>query len=151
MALPSFSLKQLLVSVLWISIGFGGITFSVRDWNLSLSQTDDWLVNIQPIVRITARVVGWTFVCIGFIPLVTTRPPTKVLILTLCGGIPGNIVGAVVREAALPIGYSRSSDQIIARVADAIPWLGMALGSVVVLVVVALAGVWKPTERKIPD
>ena len=43
MRLPSFTLKQLLVSILWISMGFGGIAFSTRDWNLSLRPAVDWL------------------------------------------------------------------------------------------------------------
>jgi hypothetical protein len=149
MSFPRFSLKQLLLSVLWISIGFGGIVFSLRDWNLSLRQSDDWLAHIQPVVRMAGRVIGWTFFCIGVIGLITARQRAKVLILALCGVIPGAIVGELVRNTIFPVGptssgYERNTENVI-------PWLGMALGSIVFLIGGAIAAHWKRRQENRPD
>lgn len=98
MILPRFSMKQLLISVSWICIGLGGIAFSGRhwNWNPSLRPSDDWHADAQPVVRITARVVGGVLICMGIIPLVTKRRPMRVLILALCGAMAGLFISAFV-------------------------------------------------------
>lgn len=136
-------MKQLLVSILWISIGFGGIAFSLREWNLSLRQSDDWLANIQPIVHITARVVGWTFVCIGVIALVATRRRTKVLIVALCGAIFGLFVGAMAYRPSSRIGHTTAGEAFV--------YVVMALGSLLFLIVHAVVVNTTSEPEKYPD
>ena len=114
---PRFSLKRLLVSVLWVSVGLGGIAFSIRPGSVlgvSSRASDDWLAELEPVVRETSRVVGGVFVCIGVIPLVTKRRPMRVLIHALYGATAGAVVGAVVatqqhtyeqQSNSRPLGY----------------------------------------------
>jgi hypothetical protein len=139
MTLPRFSMKQLLVSVLWISIGFGGVAFSLNDWNLPLQRAYDWLAREEQPVRMAARVIGWTFVCIGVIPLVTRRRPARVLILALWMVVPGAMIGYAVQNTLFP-GGPRNID----RGGEVIPWVCMALGSVVAILLAGITDCRRP-------
>jgi hypothetical protein len=123
MSLPRFTLRQLILSVLWISIGFAALALSIREPHQ---------VDPNGSFRIVERVLGWTMVCIGVIPLVTTRRPIRVLMLALCGVIPGGIIGSVVRDVVAPIDRRLSPyEQEQLRSKSLIPWVGMAVGSAV--------------------
>ena len=133
MCLPSFSLKQVFLSVFWFSIGFGAIAFSFRDWPLSLHPSNDWLAEFLPVVQVVARVLGWALVCAGLIPLDSTQRRAKALILALCGGIPGAIIAAILMSAISPSG--RGPAPITRATHAAIMLLGVAIGSIASLAV----------------
>jgi hypothetical protein len=144
MAPLRFSTRQLLLSVLWLCIGFALIGFSLRDWNLSLHSSDDWLANIQPGVRSAARSIGWVFVCLGIIALVATRARTRMLIFALLGVVPGLIAGVWIRNAVYSTlnGYERNEKVLI-------PYLAMAFTSLFSLVVAAANS--KPFNAELRD
>jgi hypothetical protein len=95
MALPQFSLKQLLISLTWFGVGFGGIAYSLRVWNLSLSPTEDWLAEIEPYIRGVARLLGWGAICLGIVPLITTRTTASVFADAFSFAIPFGLMAAM--------------------------------------------------------
>ncbi len=108
MDLPRFSTKQLLISVTWMCVGFAGIAFSFRAWNLPLSPSYDSLANLEPFVRAASLVVGWVIFCAAAICLVTRRRRGAVLIAALISMIPGAIVGFLIGDTLW--GRGRAAD-----------------------------------------
>jgi len=102
MQLPQFTTRQLLTSITWMCVGFGGIAFSMRKWNLPLEPDYDWLADLEPLARISALVVGWVIICAAAIALVTRYRRGAVLIAALLVMIPGAFVGAIVGGASTP-------------------------------------------------
>ena len=130
-------------------VGFGLIALSLRNPYAPLSPAYDWIADFLPLLCMAARVGGWAVVCLGAIPLITTRRPLRVLMLALCGVLPGGVIGVVVRDTLFPFdptlsGYARAE----ARGNDPIFWIGMAIGSCVVLAVIAF---WKDPRQGIKD
>ena len=88
----------------------------------------------------TARIVGWAFICMGVISLATVRQRGRVLILALCGVIPGPFVGVLVRDAMLPLGPTMSGYQ---RSDSIIPWVVTIVFSMVALIAGVIAAHFK--------
>jgi uncharacterized membrane protein YfcA len=94
--LRRYTLKQLFLYITWMCVGFGGISFALRKWDLPNTPSYDWLADLEGIVRLAALVVGWTVVCAAATCLATTRRRGAILIAALVAMIPGAFVGAVI-------------------------------------------------------
>jgi hypothetical protein len=86
---PRFSLRQLSLAIVWISIGFGLVAFAVRPWEVPLNPQYDLLATLIPIVRVAAAVLGTIIVAFGLIFLLVKQRRLRTLIHTLCGALAG--------------------------------------------------------------
>jgi hypothetical protein len=102
MGLHQFTLKQLLISLIWMCIGFGGIAFSFQPIDVPLHPSYDRLANILPFAKLVAIVTGTVIICLALIPLFTSRRPVPILILMLIGIFSGLLIGSIVANRAQP-------------------------------------------------
>lgn len=93
--LPHFTLRQLMLSVCWIGVGLGGMTFARKEWDLPLQRSYDWLVLIEGPVRTAALILGWAFICVGVIRLVTPKSTLRHLATALVGTLLGSLAGFI--------------------------------------------------------
>jgi hypothetical protein len=117
------------VSVTWICVGFGLIAFSLREWDLPLSPSYDWIADSEPVVSMSARVFGGAFVYWGLVLLLTPKPTADILIAAVVGVIPGLMTGLLINHFVLPKGTL--DDRCAA-------WIGMGLVPGVILICLAV-------------
>ncbi len=133
MDLPHYSTKQLLLSVTWMCVGFAGIAFSFRTWDLPLNPSDDWLARMEPFVRAAARLVGWGVICLGVAPLVTTRRTASLLGEAFAFALPIGVLGVLLLPTPISLRWSMNHDELF----ELIPWIVFAVASGGYIVVVA--------------
>jgi len=129
MAIPRFTTGQLLLCITWMCVGFAGIAFSLREWNLRLDPSYDWLAESEPVVSTFARVVGGTIVYWGVVLLFTPKPTADILIAAVVGVIPGLMAGLLLSHAF----FSQDS-----RAQEWAAWIGMGLVPGVILICLAV-------------
>ncbi|HEY2839021.1 MAG TPA: hypothetical protein VGJ26_07730 [Pirellulales bacterium] len=91
-----YTLTQLFHYITWMCVGFAGMSFSTRKWNLPLDVKWDAVANLEPVARVSAFVIGWVIVCAAAICLLTTRRRGGVLIAALLAIFPGALIGAII-------------------------------------------------------
>jgi|GEM_PF-5488881 len=135
MALPPFTTRQLFVRITWIGVGMGAIALSLREWDFPQDNP-----GAEIPVRAALRVIGMSIVCLGIIPLITTRPPLRVLGLVLIvGGPVGGSIGNLLSDATfisrrLSGVYLRPAESVL----DLMPWIGMTVGCAIMLAIFAV-------------
>ena len=129
MELPRITLKQMFVSMTWICVGLGLIAFSLREWDIPLNPSYDWIANALPLASRFARVFGGAIVYWGIVVLLTPEPTADILIAAVVGVIPGLITGALLSQFVLPKG---TVDDVSAA------WIGMGIVPGVILICLAV-------------
>ena len=146
-----FSLKQLLISMAGICVGFGGIAFAWQPIEVPLDPAYDTLANMLPAAQLLALVTGSVIMGLAVIPLFTSRRPVSLLILILLGISLGLFLGALIAMFAKP--YYRYLGAVVEqRLSDKLLFFASAaIGGLLPLVFVAwfdfIAGRRKDAKR----
>ena len=123
MPLPTFTTRQLLISITWFAFGFALIGFSLRPWKLTPYPADDLLAGLEMPICWTARIVGWTFICRGVIPMLTTRRAEGLLAKAFTLGMLGGIVSLFFLPVQMATRKSERPREVL------IPWIAFAIVS----------------------
>lgn len=63
--MPRFTLRQLFISIVFMSVGFGCLAFAARRWDFSLDPRFDTLAEVVPVLQVIAAVCDPTSVAFG--------------------------------------------------------------------------------------
>jgi hypothetical protein len=101
----------------------GGLSYSLR-------------VDRPGVIETTALVLGVVCIFGGVILLATRRRRMRILVLALCGTIPGGFLGALVAEAIDPHRHFKGQSTQEWFLADWMIYAGMALGALLTPLIV---------------
>jgi hypothetical protein len=120
---PSFSLKQLFVSMFLMSAGMGVIAFSFRSL--------PW----QSVECAAGKVLGAVAIILGAVLLVTKQRRTKALIWVLGGILIGIIIGSVITTIVDPSLNHRRNRHLV----ETIGYISAAIGALIGFAIVVIS------------